>query len=230
MIGIISDAHGNASSFARAVEHLSNLGASRFVFLGDAIGYIPSVEVLVQLGQLGALVSCTKGNHESMFLDGSHSEANHIYRYAEISAIIEESQITQMESWPNYLALSTEAGHALFLHGRPSDPIHGYLYPDSDIDLLEFEDSFTFMGNTHRPFIRKIDGKTLVNVGSCSLPRDDGRYGSAAIFDPTSGHVELIRFEIEKDLSALEERFQLSRGLLEVRGRRDPNLVGRILR
>jgi hypothetical protein len=55
LIGLVSDAHGNSQAFDRAVELLLAHGAKR-LFLGDAIGWVPSSAVLDSLAHLGDLV------------------------------------------------------------------------------------------------------------------------------------------------------------------------------
>jgi predicted phosphodiesterase len=87
-------------------------------------------------------------------------------------------------------------GKLLFVHGSPKDPTCGYVYPDSDLSVFDTDADFVFMGNSHYPFIRKHQGVTYINVGSCGLPRDDGRYGSIALFDTDTGVARIIRFDI----------------------------------
>ena len=85
----------------------------------------------------------------------------------------------------------------LFVHGSPSDPTWGYVYPDTPLE--EFDDvtaDVVFMGHTHRPFVRISGATTFVNVGSCGMPRDGDPRGAAALFDTTSGEATILRFDI----------------------------------
>ena len=82
-----------------------------------------------------------------------------------------------------------------------------------------------FMGNTHRPFIRKAGSSTYVNVGSIGLPRDDGRYASFCIFEPEQGTVEIHRFSIEYSNMELIKTFpEITDEVKSVFNRRDPSL------
>ena len=46
VIGILSDAHGNLRGFERGISLLREFGATQFIFLGDAVGYIPGSAVV----------------------------------------------------------------------------------------------------------------------------------------------------------------------------------------
>ena len=45
----------------------------------------------------------------------------------------------------------------LFVHGSPTDPLTGYIYPDSDLsEFSEIDADVVFMGHTHHPFVRQV--------------------------------------------------------------------------
>lgn len=231
VLGILSDAHGNGASFLRAVDLLAKEGADRFVFLGDAVGYIPSLAVLDEIASMGSSIQCTLGNHEAMLISPESFPASaEIYEHRAIREKMSAVHWGQITSWPDSLNLSWESTSALFCHGIPPKPITGYLYEDQDFDEVDFPLGLTFMGNTHRPFIRQETGRKLVNVGSCGLPRDDGRFGSAGLLDTRSGSVELLRFRIDEDLENLRSQFfYLDETLWEFRLRVASELWGRVV-
>jgi len=199
-IGIISDAHGNARAFHRAIWLLKREGAQSFVFAGDAVGYLPGIAVVRALMDMGTAVRCVRGNHDAMLLDGWLSDADPVYQLSRSAAMLDAGARAFMESWPESLVLDTTAGRILVVHGSPSAPLTGYVYPDSDLAVHEIDATFVCMGHTHRPFVRKHQGRVFVNVGSCGLPRDVGILGSAALLDTVTGVVDLIRFDIREDL------------------------------
>jgi len=197
MIGVLSDAHGNAPVFQRMLDVLSKLGAERFIFLGDAVGYIPSVDVLAALIDMGTRVQCILGNHELMLLDGQYPERlESVYQIKAARSLLTSEQATFIASWPEFREIEYPCGCALFVHGSPHDHQNGYVYPDTELDVFNVHHDLVFMGHTHRAFIRHQGARRFINVGSCGLPRDDGRYASAVLFDPESGHVRLIRLEL----------------------------------
>jgi predicted phosphodiesterase len=197
MIGLISDAHGNGHAFNIALALLRAHGATRFCFLGDAIGYIPSNSVLSSLTELGAQVRCIRGNHEEMLLTKNYpSDLDEIYQIKKTRTLLSNYHLNMISGWPNYLEEELAGKTMLFIHGSPSDPVFGYVYPDTDLSAFRVSHDFVFMANTHRPFLREHNGTMFVNIGSCGLPRDDGRFGSAALFDPQKKDVRILRFSI----------------------------------
>jgi predicted phosphodiesterase len=197
MLGLIADAHGNGYAFDLAVHLLKTHCADRFMFLGDAVGYIPSNSVMLSISKLGATIRCVRGNHEEMLLTDKFSEESEaVYRLLQIKSILSNEQLEMISEWPSSIEEDIGGCKCLFVHGSPQNPIFGYVYPDTELSEFSREFDFVFMANTHRPFIREFNGTQYVNIGSCGLPRDDGRYGSAALFDPVKRRVRIIRFDI----------------------------------
>ncbi len=207
MIGILSDAHGNGPAFDLAINILKKNGAERFVFLGDAVGYLPSTSVIASIQKLGEEITCILGNHEDILLSGSFELAREpIYQHEATLRQMSEAQLSLVNRWPTQARKEFAAGNVLYLHGSPQDPTYGYVYPDTDLSIFDVPCDFVFMGHSHYPFIRRQGSVCFVNVGSCGMPRDDGRFGAAAIFDPDTGSVRVVRFDIteatERALSA----------------------------
>ncbi len=197
MLGVMSDAHGNYYAFELALNILRERGVNKIVFLGDAIGYIPSIKVVEYLMGMSGQKICIRGNHEDMLLDGKFDKKrDQIYQLYKIKSLMNEACIDFITSWDRTYTMNTLVGKLLFVHGSPKDPTCGYVYPDSDLSVFDTDADFVFMGNSHYPFIRKHQGVTYINVGSCGLPRDDGRYGSIALFDTDTGVARIIRFDI----------------------------------
>jgi predicted phosphodiesterase len=98
----------------------------------------------------------------------------------------------------------------LFVHGSPSDPTYGYVYPDTDLSSFAgFEADVIFMGHTHRPFVRRNGDYLFVNVGSCGLPRDGDPRGSVCLFDTHSRSAEILRFDISQSSEAALSRYRM---------------------
>ncbi|MCM8612107.1 metallophosphoesterase family protein [Accumulibacter sp.] len=232
MIGILSDAHGNTAAFRAAIDHLGRLGAQQFYFLGDALGYIPAVEVVDDLERMGTTVTCILGNHESLLLSGTTDpQREAAYQHQLIRSRLSGKQSAFIGSWPTHCRRSHGAVELLFVHGSPADFTNEYLYPDSDLGRFVLSESFVFMGHSHYPFIRAVGGTTFVNVGSCGLPRDDGRYGSFATFDPTVQMARLYRFDIGGSLASLAEdsRNLVHSSVIRLFARRAASLVGTVM-
>lgn len=232
MIGILSDAHGNIAAFRSAISHLRCLGAKEFYFLGDALGYIPSIEVVQQLMNMGKDVKCILGNHEVMVLTQTAKPSREpIYQHQSIRSQLTREHTAFLESWPTHRRVSIAGSNVLFVHGSPNDFTNEYVYPDSDLSQFNVSEDFVFMGHSHYPFVRSNNKTIFVNVGSCGLPRDDGRYGSCAIFDPTTQQAFIYRYGVDGSMAAIPEsvRKQLHPSVTQLFERRAEILTGQIL-
>lgn len=200
--GILSDAHGNRECFELALSLLERLGAAEFLFLGDAVGYLPGAAVVRALAASG--MSCIRGNHDEMLVSGAvDPDRDRIYRHAQTRRDLGESELALMAAWPASTIWVAASGPVLAVHGSPAEPTHGYVYPDTDLSTFDVATGTTvFMGHTHRPFVGTARGVRYVNVGSCGLPRDAGGLGCAALFDDETGGVRLIRFDIRDAVRA----------------------------
>ncbi len=210
LIGFLSDAHGNGRAFDRAVELLLAHGVRRLFFLGDAVGYVPSTAVLDSLARLGELVQCIRGNHEAMLLENHIDVAREpIYQLEALRPMLTPAQQLMIASWPVSHTELIDGQKVLLVHGSPTDPTYGYVYPDTDLAGFKPDADWVFMGNTHHPFIRERAGTRYVNIGSCGMPRDDGRYGSAALLNIETGSVRILRFDITQETSSVLEQFPM---------------------
>lgn len=232
MIGILSDAHGNITAFRSAISNLRRLGANEFYFLGDALGYIPSIEVIQELMNMGQEVKCILGNHEFMVLNQTIKiDREPLYQHQAIRSQLTLEHIAFLKSWPTHRREFMAGLDVLFVHGSPNDFTYDYVYPDSDLSQFNISVDFVFMGHSHHPFVRSHNRATFVNVGSCGLPRDDGRYGSCAIFDPSAQQVFIYRYGIDDSMTEISENVleQLHPSVTQLFERRAETITGHVL-
>ncbi len=228
LIGLLSDAHGNAPAFRKGVALLKAEGAQSIYFLGDAVGYIPSIEVLEVLIEARGEIECIRGNHEAMLLDGGVEDAkDEIYQLARVRRMMNAAQMDMVAGWPDSLEVWLGAFKLLLVHGSPDDRTYGYVYPDSELSCFDADADVVFMGNTHRPFVREDRGRLYVNVGSCGLPRDAGDLGCAALFDAATGNARILRFDIGAETRDVFARVGGVHGaVLDLAARRQSDFVG----
>ncbi len=208
-IGFLSDAHGNAAGFARGLETLRGAGAERICFLGDAVGYIPDARVVRHIMEEN--IFALKGNHEAMLSDGGYPQAREaVYRLAETRRTLSSAELALIESWPDHAYIETADGRCLVVHGSPDDYVYGYVYPDTALEgLCAPPTTSAFMGNTHRPFVRRCEGTLYVNVGSCGLPRDETALGCVALFDTKTDEARLLTFSLAAAARGILARYDL---------------------
>lgn len=194
-VGFVSDAHGNPVGLERCLSALAQRGVDRVYFLGDAVGYLPDVNEVLDLLRSSA-VNCSRGNHEAMLLGELAIPEGRagVYRLAEAGARLHARHRKWIQEWPERVEIEVDGTRLLLVHGSPMDPLAGYVYPDSDLSpfvALPFDG--VLMGHTHRPVIASAGTVTVVNVGSCGMPRDVGNLASCAVYDSGTRLYEILR-------------------------------------
>ena len=200
-IAVLSDAHGNAFFFQKCINEIHRHKVSDIFFLGDCYGYMRDGDhILTMLRKMDAQVLL--GNHEAMLLGRLpyDLQKEEIYGLKKDRENISNSNQEFIKGLLPEKITEIEGIKILFVHGRPDDPLNGYLYENDKLyEWKQLEYDFVFMGHTHYPYIKKIGCTTYVNVGSCGLPRDEGTSPSYAIFDTQTREVLIHRHKIEKE-------------------------------
>lgn len=210
LIGIFSDAHGVVGAYDQASEMLAILGAERLFYLGDALGYTAETAIVDRLMSRPEITALA-GNHEAMLLAGveqlPHDRAS-IYQFPRIDAGLTPAQRMWLTSLPREHFEKFNGVRLRFIHGSPLEPTFGYVYPNTPLSIADAEGiDAVFMGNTHRPFVRNVEGKQFINVGSCGLSRDGDPRGCVCLFDTVTRQARLIRFSIASaSLAALADQ------------------------
>lgn len=173
----------------------------KIFFLGDAVGYFPEPVSAIEL-LFSVQASCLLGNHDAMLTGGINLDErkDSVYQIKKTRDKVPGTYLHQMAEWLPYLQLQIDSKRILMIHGSPWNPLNEYIYPDADIERFAFLPfDFIFMGHTHRPFVRRSGGVTVVNVGSCGLPRDQGSLASCAVFDTETGKCSIHRIPFDAE-------------------------------
>ena len=227
-VGIISDIHGNYLALIKALQIFKKYNINKYIFLGDAIGYIPSLKALDIIYKNSRKFLCIKGNHEEMFIKKDTCPIkNKIYLHSLIRTRISNDAKNYINSWETKLTIKNKEKSFLFIHGSPKDYNNGYVYPDTDLSQFSVEDDIIFMGHSHWAFDRTFNKKRFINAGSCGLPRDNGKFGSIGIFDFATLKYITIRFDISETYSILGREYpEIDKSVLELRHREKVEIRG----
>ncbi len=227
-IGIISDIHGNYYALLKALEIFKKHHIKKYIFLGDAIGYIPSLKALDIIFQNSDKFICIKGNHEDMLLNNKVCrKKNKVYLLDMIRLRISSEEKEYINSWQDTLTIKFKDKSFLFIHGSPKDPTYGYIYPDTQLNQYDVKHDVIFMGHSHWAFERSFKTKRFINPGSCGLPRDNGQFGSLGIFDFNSLKYTPIRYDISDSYLKLKnEHPEINESVLKLRHRRKIQISG----
>lgn len=201
IIGLLSDPHANAHGLRAALAALRAAGATEIICAGDAVGYHIAVnEAIDELRS--ARVHSVLGNHDAMLLGRLAVDPGRFADYGlEYAArVITAENRDWLARRPERLDVERDGVRLAVVHGSPWAPLTDYVYPDyahferfADVDA-----DLVVLGHTHRPFVRRVASRTVVNPGSCGLPRDGLGGAAFALFDTTSGDVSLERVSYDE--------------------------------
>jgi len=197
-IGFLSDAHGNYHAFLKAISVFQEEDISEIYFLGDAIGYFDSPEVVFYLQQ--HKIISLRGNHEDMVINKAVPEEKE--KFYRLKKHYNSSIVSIISSWNESVLVTINEKRIYMVHGSVEEPVWGYTYDDAKINVKQDYD-LVVCGATHRPFIKKIDDKILANIGSCGFPRDIGSKGSCGVYDAINHDFKIIRFDISDSIGEL---------------------------
>ncbi|WP_118952447.1 metallophosphoesterase family protein [Taibaiella helva] len=201
-IGIFSDAHGNEIGFEQCLHWLRSV-ADEIYFLGDAVGYFPFPNEIIDELRTGAKIHSLMGNHDAMLLGflAYEESKEDIYRLKQSKEKLSAANEKFMERLTPFRELNIDGKRVLFVHGSPHNPLNGYFYPDTSVEQFEHVPyDVIFMGHTHRSFIKEINQKLIVNVGSCGFSRDIGNVITAALYDTVTDNIEMNHLCLDIDL------------------------------
>jgi diadenosine tetraphosphatase ApaH/serine/threonine PP2A family protein phosphatase len=96
------------------------------------------------------------------------------------------------------------------VHATPRDPIFEYLRGDATdaewcaaLEPLAERGDTLLIGHTHLPFVRRVDGVTVVNPGSLGQPKDGDPRGCYAVLDDDGVALRRIAYDVEAAVARL---------------------------
>jgi diadenosine tetraphosphatase ApaH/serine/threonine PP2A family protein phosphatase len=227
--GIISDIHANLEALEAQLTSLGELGAERFICLGDVVGYGASPnECVERVRAISEEVLAGNHDHAAVDLCGIDS----FNPYARAAVIWTRRMLT-----PENMAYLRDrpfthvfGSGLLAVHASPcSPPAWDYILgvEDARLQFDCFAERGCFVGHSHLPFVAVKDAgggvelrgfrgplelaasqRFIVNVGSVGQPRDGDRRASACLVDdrgPEDG-ILLTLVRGEYDIAAAQEK------------------------
>jgi predicted phosphodiesterase len=215
-IGLFADLHSNLEAFDACVARAKELGVTRFVFLGDLVGYNADPAALID--RIADLVASKKaiailGNHDEAVFKDSRDKMN-----INANAAIEwtKSQLNNAQvQFLKDLPLIVNEEKICFVHASAYNPADWNYVTDSMSAWRCAQSSgksYTFVGHAHEQalFYQSAVGKLIRFaphpgdeipvlqhrqwvgvVGSLGQPRDGNPEACFAVFEPET---ELLTF------------------------------------
>jgi len=216
-IGLFSDIHGNVVALEAVLEDIESKGVDALVCAGDLVAFGPRPqEVLARLSGIRQLMM-VRGNTERWLgiiaktPDGPFEEpivgkvAPALLWTAER---LGEEAVSGLVALPEAGTLEVSSAVVEVEHGSPGSDWHG-MAPDMDDEKLasllgELEATTFCCGHTHKPFVRQIGPRFVVNGGSVGFPYDGTPTSSWALLDiAEDGKVEVTIHRVSSDRDAV---------------------------
>ena len=240
-LALFADIHSNLEAVTACIAHAQALGANRYAFLGDLVGYgadpVAVLDLIEQHAANGAVV--VLGNHDAAVLGRPDDTLN---AYAQ--AAIGWTQVQLGDRQRAFLAglpLTVKDDNMLFVHASAAAP-EQWIYVTSLREAAEsmragdtgyifcghvHEQKLYYMGADGRPMLfRPVPGtpiptgkhrRWLAIVGSAGQPRDREKKACYALADFERSRLTFFRVAYDHDSAAQKIR---SAGLPERLARR----------
>ncbi|NPA30771.1 MAG: metallophosphoesterase family protein [Chloroflexi bacterium] len=206
---VMSDVHANVVALEAVLAHAGP--ADAYWFLGDAVGYGPEPNIVVE--RLRALPNglCLLGNHDAAVigrlpLSWFHEDAQQALRWTQQALSAENRAFLQS------LSPRVELDTVVLAHGSPREPLEEYLISDeaARANFRVLTRPYAFVGHSHIPLAWVQDDRgdvdlvrpgddaygqpfalprrgVILNPGSVGQPRDGDPRAAYAIYDPDVG-------------------------------------------
>jgi diadenosine tetraphosphatase ApaH/serine/threonine PP2A family protein phosphatase len=229
LIALISDIHGNADAMEASLAKAEELGAQRYVFLGDLVGYGAEPERVVRRikDYVERSAVALMGNHDSAVL-GTTAGMN---RVAAIALDWTRRNLSEnAKAFLSGLPLSHREEDRFFVHASANRPEFWDYVLDAEAaraSLMATDASITFCGHVHVPALYCVSetGKLIAHtpstdvaiplgpnrrwlavVGSVGQPRDGKPSASFALYNTDERTLTYLRAPYDVEAAAAKIR------------------------
>jgi putative phosphoesterase len=173
-IVIVSDIHGNFDALSALPESYDELWV-----LGDLVNYGPEPKEVVDFVTDNATL-VVRGNHDQCIGYGDDPRCSPRFRemaeatrqFSEV--VVTPAQKLYLRSFPARINVLRSQTRFFLCHATPSDPFYEYRTAESEkwvSDCARLDADVIFVGHTHIPFLRTLNGQMVVNPGSIGQPK-----------------------------------------------------------
>ena len=227
---ILSDIHGNLEALSAVLDDAREQGATRFICLGDLIGYGPNPRECID--EVMQFDICILGNHDLGALfdpEGFSSGAERaiFWTRQQLEDCTQDAgAMTRRLDFLAELPRNHCENDLMFVHGSARNPLNEYLFPEDIYNTRKLEKVFgvvqryCFQGHTHVPGVftqgmrffcpQEIDyqfvlgdEKVMVNVGSVGQPRDTDNRSCYVLLDDNVVRFRRVEYPLEQTVQKI---------------------------
>ncbi|MFP7297129.1 metallophosphoesterase family protein [Neobacillus niacini] len=219
-IAFISDIHGNAIALDAVLEDINTQGIDKIYVLGDisyrgpepkrSLDIVRSLHTEVIKGNADEWVvrGVRKGEVPDKALELMNTERQWIVEQ------LEPSDIDYLNSLPAQLNVTIKDVQISAFHATPEN-LFDIVLPNADDShienrLMKAHDAQVYVyAHIHKPYIRFLSGKVIMNIGSVGLPFDGLAKASYGLVEIEDGHLKTsirrVSYEIERAAALYHE-------------------------
>jgi diadenosine tetraphosphatase ApaH/serine/threonine PP2A family protein phosphatase len=230
-LALFSDIHSNLEALTACLDHARALGATRYAFLGDLVGYgadpVPVLDLIEGYVADGAIV--VLGNHDAAAIGRPIDPLN---ANAEAAIAWTRTQLgDKQRAFLEGLPLTVRIENILFVHASAAAPersIYITSAAEAEKSIVAGNADYIFCGHVHEPKLyymgaagrpmpfRPVSGtpipigahrQWLAIVGSAGQPRDRSSKACYALADLERARLTFFRVAYDHDAAAQKIRF-----------------------
>jgi len=216
-LAFISDIHGNAHALDAVLEDIKSREVDKIYVLGDICYRGPEPQRSLDLVR-SLHTDVIRGNADEWVIRGVRKGevADHALDMMNkerewICAHLNEDAIGYLQGLPTELNLEVEGLIIHAYHATPSS-LFDIVLPHENEEVLERKmmvqaaDVYVY-AHIHRPYIRYINGKCIINIGSVGLPFDGNPKASYALLDIQDGSCQTSIVRVAYDVNQTIQQF-----------------------
>ena len=231
-LAMFADVHSNLEAISACLIHARALGAERYAFLGDLIGYgadpVAVLDLIEQYAADGAVV--VLGNHDAAAIGRNTDTMN---PYAQAAITWTQAQLGgKQRAFLASLPLTVRDNDSLFVHASAVTP-ERWIYITSakqaEESIRATDANYVFCGHVHEPRLYYVGAggrpmsfgpisgtpipaarhrQWLAIVGSAGQPRDGKNQACYALFDP--GRERITFFRVPYDHATAAQKIRVA--------------------
>ena len=219
-IAFISDIHGNAIALDAVLRDLEKQGIDKIYVLGDIVYRGPEPKRSLDLVR-SLHTEVIKGNADEWVVrgvrEGEVADKVLALMNLERQWIVEQlepSDIEYLEGLPTQLNLTIEDVEVSAFHATPTS-LFEIVPPNADDNQIEtvlmhaHEAQVYVYAHIHKPYIRYLNGKVIMNIGSVGLPFDGLAKASYGLVEIEDGQLKTsirrVGYELEHVVALYHE-------------------------
>lgn len=222
---IFSDIHSNYPAFRACYADALARGAAYFIFLGDYVSDLAQPREVLDLVyeiRRSFPTHCLRGNRERYMLEYREGKAD--FRPGSKTGSLRftydrlrEQDFRFLESLPIADTLTLEGVTFGTAHAVPGDDRFYFdrNTPELDAVFSQTAEPWLLTGHSHKQYLARRDGKTILNPGSIGVPQGGGVDAQYALLHIDKGTASCTLRRVPYDLAATV-RAQFSSGLTDM--------------